>query len=141
MSELSVANVVQQLGDERSERDRDIVANQQERELKSVEKQAEERGKERAINEADHAEFRRHLAAINGSVARVDTHMAALDAHMTSAQSGVNDLVKDVTSIVKSLDARETEARADRKSVILALYSFATAIVASGVGALMFHFL
>jgi chromosome segregation ATPase len=85
-----------------------------------------------------------HLAAINGSIARAEAHMERVDEHMTAAQTdvavlkdGVFNLAKDITSIVASLDSRDKEAHADRKSVKLAIYSFAGAIAASGIGALI----
>ena len=107
--------------------------------IERAEKLAEERGREKAENAADHTEFRRHLKAINGSVARVESHMASAQTNVVVLKNGVIDLAKDVTAIVQSLENREAEARADRRSVKIALYSFATAVTASGFGVLLYH--
>jgi predicted nucleic acid-binding Zn-ribbon protein len=107
-----------------------------EREAKVIAK-AEKRAVEHAVlgSRLDGHEIR--LNAINGSINRTAHAIEGLTSSFNEDRTATATMVKALQKIEEEHTERTREAREDRRSVKIALYAFATAISASGVGALL----
>jgi hypothetical protein len=111
-------------------------------------KEAEARGREAAGLRADVNEHSRHFLQLNGQIGDLAKAMQELRTDLgdppfdlTPLTAATRTLLAGLKKIEEREDTRVKEAHADRRSVKIALYSFATALTASGIGALLVHFL
>lgn len=102
---------------------------------------AEKRARELAILEIRIDQHERRLDAINGSVGRTCRAIETLTRVVESSKVPNAAMLSALHKIEEEHEERSKEAREDRRSVKIALYSFVTAVTAAGFGAVFLHYL
>ncbi len=142
----------EQTPEQREERAQDVEALRRERaidvELHRAERaeiteadrirRAEELAATAATVKAELGAHENHLRAINGSIGDLAHDMKGVRADLYPLIAATRTLVESMQSIRDHEVERSQEERANRKSIKFAIYSFITAIVASGIGAVVY---